>query len=178
MGPWFPFESAAHMDFVCWSVSGSPVSREKTDSLHKFLSMYTKQDVVDDLPTSYKAQKRWQDKMLPTLALKSHKVKVRITCSFCVPFESGYISAHPRTYPDINYKIFAVYLVQVEEPMDYSGPRGVAVNNDITIHMANLASVIQLMYSNPSTKWDDRDEKKGLRSFANTPFAQVVVYDS
>jgi hypothetical protein len=75
-GPWFPFRSQAHMDFVCWFISGSPIAREKTDVLHGFLKRYLKREVVGTFPTSYKTQNAWQDANLPVLPLTPHKIKV------------------------------------------------------------------------------------------------------
>lgn len=66
------------MDFMCWSMSGAPTAREKTDLLHSFMNKYIKTDVIDDLPTSFKVQKRWQDEYLPTLPLKSYTIKVTL----------------------------------------------------------------------------------------------------
>lgn len=57
--------------------------------------------------------------------------------------------------------------------MDYRGAQGVPVKTETKVHMVDLASVIQLMFCNPSLKWDEPSPEKGLRCFSNTPFAQV-----
>jgi hypothetical protein len=81
-------------------------------------------------------------------------------------FLSGHVSGHREC------SIIYYHLLQVEEPENYKGKKGMRVKNDLTIYMAEIKSMVQLMFANPSLKWDQPDGN-GLRSFANTPFAKV-----
>lgn len=89
------------MDFVCWSMYGTPLNRDKSDALHDFLRKYAKEEAVEELPTSYKVMKRWQENLLPTLPLKAHKVKVNVPFPFAYVdnFQSSKMSDYGSGYP-------------------------------------------------------------------------------
>lgn len=64
--------------------------------------------------------------------------------------------------------------VQVKETEDYNSPDQ-KVQRSVKVYVADLKTIIQLLFSNPLTKWDACDAKQGARSFANIPFAKVCI---